>query len=198
MCIQIGSGSVSRVQTPQHVGHTARPLLPLSLAIPCLAQPRIPYTRLNYFSPSRSPSSILLYCASWQKSLQTRSPLVAVQLFDCDQLLRGELTLPGGRDIGWVTGYTVISPYHRLLSRHCFMYDHVTMAHIFSSSLVSFPPTYLHIYFLMRSLRIQFRNYLLSSISLHYLSWSGPSIAWGISWHSFVRVRAYRPRTGKR
>ena len=135
---------------------------------------------------------------SWQKSLQTRSPLVAVQLFDCDQLLRGELTLPGGREVGWVTGYTVISPYHRLLSRHCFMYDHVTMAHIFSSSLVSFPPTYLHISFLMRSLRIQFRNYLLSSISLHYLSWSGPSIAWGLSWHSFVRVRAYRPRTGRR
>ena len=109
---------------------TARPLLPLPLAIPCLAQPQIPYTRLNHLSPSRLPLSILLYCASWQKSLQTRSPLVAVQLFDCDQLLGGEFTLPGGRDVGRVTGYTVISPYQRLLSRHCFMYDHVTMAHI--------------------------------------------------------------------
>ena len=196
MCILIGSGLLRQcVQTPDSTA-CGPPLLPLPFAIPCLAQPRIPYTCLNHLSSSRSPLSILLYCASWQKSLQTRSPLVAVQLCDCDQLLRGELTLPGGRDVGWVTGYTVISPYHRLLSRHCFMYDHVTMAHIFSSSLVSFPPTYpyLHISVLMRSLRIQLRNYLLSSISLHYLSWSGPSIAWGLSWHSFVRVRAHRPR----
>ena len=135
-----------------------RALLPFLFAIPCPAQPRIPYTRLNHLSPSRSPLSILLYCASWQKSLQTRSPLVAVQLFDCDQPLRGEFTLPGGRDVGWVTGYTVISPYQRLLSRHCFMYE-------------SFPPTYLssHIFsYAIATYSIQ------TSITLSYRSF----VAW--------------------